>query len=205
MRTSLKNIRDRWEWKLHTLRHHYIDKFVFIHINKTGGSSIEKALRIPFEHKTALEKIKEIGRRQWERRYTFTVVRNPWDKVVSHYHYRVQTNQTNLGVKNIEFRDWVRLTYGNKDPFYYDKPKMFMPQYNWITDHDGNILVDFICRFENLSYDFDYVCKKLGKAVSLPHTKASKHSHYSDYYDEETIGIVASWFKKDIQNFGYRF
>ena len=92
-----------------------------------------------------------------------------------------------------------------KTPFYYNNPKMFQPQSDWITDLNGKILVNYICRFENLDDDFSYVCRKLGKSVSLPHVKASEHGHYSDYYDEETIKIVASWFKKDIQNFGYLF
>ncbi len=204
MRTLVIVARNRLAWELGTLRHRYFDNFIFIHINKTGGSSIEKALKIPFEHKTALEKIEEIGREQWESKLAFTVVRNPWDKVVSHYHYRVQTNQTDLGVRPVGFKDWVRLTYGNKDPFYYDIPKMFMPQSDWITDHDGQIIVEFICRFENLNDDFNHVCKKLGKTVSLPHIKASKRGHYRDYYDEETVEIVARWFKKDIKTFAYR-
>jgi len=192
--------------KLRALRNRYFDNFIFIHINKTGGSSIEKALKLPLEHLTALEIIKKIGCKQWQNRFTFTVIRNPWDKVVSHYHYRVQTNQTNLRVRTIEFKEWVRLTYGNKDSFYYDNPKMFMPQSDWITDHEGQVLVDFICHFENLDDDFSYVCKKLGKkAVSLAHIKGSKRGNYRDYYDDETIEIIARWFSRDIEDFGYYF
>ncbi len=187
------------------LRHRYLDDFVFIHINKTGGSSIEKALNLPFEHKTAIEKIDEIGRRQWDRRYSFTAVRNPWDKVVSHYHYRVQTNQTDLAIETVDFKKWVQLTYGSMDPIYYDKPKMFMPQSDWIVDRDGKVVVNFICRFENLSNDFRQVCSKLGKAAQLPHLKASKRGHYSLYYDDATEEIVGTWFAKDLENFGYQF
>lgn len=182
-----------------------LNSFIFIHINKTGGSSIEKALNLPFEHKTALEKIGEIGRQQWDSKFTFSVIRNPWDKVVSHYHYRVQTNQTGLGVNSIGFKEWVKLSYGNKDPLYYDKPKMFMPQFDWLTDDGGRVLVDFICRFENLADDFNVVCRKIGRNPSLPRLKASMRGNYSDYYDTESIEIVARWFSQDIENFGYTF
>ena len=121
MRPLVKKAGNRLTLKIATLRHSYIDNFIFIHINKTGGSSIAKALKLPVNpktvyHKTALEKIGEIGRQQWENRFTFTVIRNPWDKVVSHYHFRVQTNQTNLGIRRIGFKDWIRLAYGDKDP-----------------------------------------------------------------------------------------
>ena len=207
MFSFIKKVKNRIKLrqKIKTWRNIYLDRFVFIHINRTGGSSIGKALLLPFEHKTALEKINELGRRRWENKYTFTVIRNPWDRVVSHYHYRVQTNQTELGTNTLDFREWVQLTYGSKDSFYYDNPKMFMPQLEWISDHQGNILVDHICRFERLNDDFSSVCAKLRKSVTLPHVKASKRGNYRDYYDDDTFDIVAKWFRKDIENFGYQF
>ena len=191
--------------KVYRLRHQFVDKFVFIHINKTGGSSVERALKIPFGHETALEKIARMGRTQWDRRFSFTVIRNPWDKVVSHYHFRVQTNQTNLADNPIQFNEWVKLSYGEQDAFYYNDPKMFMPQSSWIADEDGRILVNQVLRFENLSAEFDDVCRSLGKTVALPNAKGSRRGHYRDYYDEEAIRVVADWFKRDIQNFGYNF
>ena len=205
MISTIIKSKDRFERKVTKLRHRNFDKFIFIHINKTGGSSIEKALNIPPEHLTALEKIEELGRKNWERRFSFTVIRNPWDKVVSHYHYRVQINNIDLSVRPIGFKEWVKRTYGIQDVFYYDNPKMFMPQSDWITDHNGRVLVDFVCRFENLDDDFSYVCEKLRKSTNLPHIKASKRGKYGNYYDEETIEIVARWFSKDIERFGYCF
>ncbi|PHS71719.1 MAG: hypothetical protein COB22_06860 [Cycloclasticus sp.] len=187
------------------MKHSYLDEFVFIHINKTGGSSIEKALNIPFEHKTALEKSAEIGQKNWNRKLTFTVVRNPWDKVVSHYHYRVKTNQTDLQDNPIEFKEWVKRAYGNQDAFYYDIPKMFMPQTNWISDKNGNFMIDEIIRFENLEREFNEVVKMIGKKVSLPHIKNSNRGNFREYYDEETIEIVQKWFESDIERFDYQF
>jgi hypothetical protein len=187
------------------LRHRYMDGFIFIHINKTAGSSIEKALKIPSEHKTALEKIQQIGQKNWDKKFTFTVIRNPWDKVVSHYHYRVKTNQTDLGVNPVEFTKWVKLTYGDKNAFYYDNPKMFMPQVDWIADKNAKILVDKIIYFENLESDFNVVLQKLGRTITLPHVKKSNHGIYREYYDPETIEIVNNWFGRDIEIFGYHF
>ena len=205
MRTLAKKTRNHLAKKLRVLRHRYFDNFIFVHINKTGGSSIQKALGIPFEHKTALEKIEEVGRGQWERKFTFTVIRNPWDKVVSHYSYRVQTNQTDMGAGSVGFKDWVRLAYVDKDPFCYDKPKMFMPQSDWIMNRDGQVLADRVCRFENLNEDFSCICKRLGRAASLPHIKPSDRGDYMGCYDKQTMAIVGSWFEKDIETFGYHF
>lgn len=191
--------------KAQLFRHKWMDKFVFIHINKTGGTSIAKALNIPPKHNTALEKIEEIGRKEWNDRFTFAVVRNPWDKVVSHYYYRVQTNQTDLGSNQIDFQEWVKRVYLDKSLPYYDKPKMFMPQINWVSDAEGKIIVDHVCRFESLEADFRKVCEHLNIVYALPHLKSSKRGNYRDYYDAETQGIVAEWYSQDIEKFNYSF
>ncbi len=180
-------------------------KIIFIHINKTGGSSVEKALGLRFEHKTALENIEKIGEEAWEKAFSFTVVRNPWDKVVSHYHYRIQTNQTDLKDKPIPFAEWVELAYGRQDSRYYDRPRMFMPQCDWVCDKQGRLLVDFVARFESLEQGFAEVCKRLKLDAQLPHLKQSKRGDYRQYYDEQSAQIVRDWFDKDIKQFGYSF
>ena len=188
--------------RLHTK---YMASVIFVHINKTGGSSIEKALKLPFQHRTALEIRDLIGVRRWESRFSFAFIRNPWDKVASHYHYRVKTDQTGMGDKHVPFAEWVRLAYGQNALPYYDKPKMFMPQMDWIADADGNVLVNFVGRFEGLQRDFQHVCEKIGWQATLPHLKQSERGDYRRYYDDDTAAIVAGWFAKDIAAFGYRF
>jgi hypothetical protein len=179
---------------------------LFVHINKTGGSSIEEALDLRSRHRTALQIIGEVGLQTWRDCFTFTVVRNPWDKVVSHYAYRVQTNQTGLRDSPVPFGEWVREAYGNRNPRFYDKPMMFMPQLDWITDTEGGILVNFVARFESLQGDFERVCARIGRAPRmLPHRKSSQRGAYPEYYDEETRQIVARWFRRDIEAFDYRF
>jgi chondroitin 4-sulfotransferase 11 len=187
------------------LRERFLLDFIFVHINKTGGSSVEKALGLRLDHSTALERRAKLGAAEWESRFTFTIVRNPWDKVLSHYAYRLRTEQTNLGSRPVDFRTWVRLAYGEQDPSYYDKPKMFMPQFRWISDEDGRIIVDFIGRFERLEADFAKVCDRIGRTTTLPHLKASPRGDYRGAYDDEAAEIVASRFAQDVEAFGYRF
>ena len=180
-------------------------EFVFIHINKTGGMSIEKALGLEKQHLTALEYKNLLGNRRWKKQFKFSIVRNPWDKVVSHFHHRVKTNQTGLGDNSIDFKDWVKLSYGEQNPKYYDYPKFFMPQIDWLTDSQGEISVDFIGRFENLENDFQFICEKIGAEAYLPLVNKSKRHEYHHYYDDTTKKIVEKWFEKDVDYFKYNF
>ena len=157
--------------KARRLRNAHWPRYVFIHINKTAGSSIERALNLRFEHKTAIEKRAELREYRWRRAYKFSFVRNPWDKVLSHYNYRVATNQTEMGDRHISFRDWVLRAYGDNDPRYYDQPRMFMPQCAWLTDEFGEVIVNFVGRFESLEDDFARICERLGVHPTLPHLK----------------------------------
>ena len=180
-------------------------RYIFIHINKTAGSSIERALQLRFEHKTAAEKRGELGDWRWNRAFKFSFVRNPWDKALSHYNYRVATDQTGMGDRHIAFRDWILRAYGEHDPRYYDQPRMFMPQYSWLTDGDGRIAVDFVGRFESLEDDFAKVCNRIGANCRLPHLKRSPHGHYSRAYDAESRDCIATAFAADLSHFGYSY
>lgn len=189
----------RW-WSRH------FAKALFVHINKTGGSSIERAFGMPFQHRTAQEFIDLVGLDRWRQCFTFAFVRNPWDKVASHFRYRVKTNQTALGDNPIPFSEWVLRAYGDHDPRYWDHPKMFMAQSRWVCDESGTLLVDFVGRFELLEKDFQYVCRRLGREAFLPHLKPSgAEVDYTHLYDAKSRDVVAERFAEDIHRFGYSF
>lgn len=197
VRTRLRQVRRRLWTK-------YLAPFVFVHINKTGGSSIEDALGLSFRHLTALELRAEMGARRWQRRFVFSFVRNPWDKVVSHYYYRLQTEQ--LGADPPSFNDWVRATYGDQNPEWLDSRRMFLPQMAWLADAHGELMVDFVGRFERLQLDFDEVCARIGRErIALPHLKGSRRPHHRELYQPDTRQIVGEWFAADIGSFGYSF
>lgn len=159
------------------------------------------------QHYTAREFKDMLGQQKFDNAFKFTFVRNPYDKVLSHYKFRVKTNQTNLGNNPFDFNQWIELTYGKKDPAFYDKPKFFMPQINWLTDQNDQVLVDFIGRFENLQQDFNIVCDYAGmERKTLPHlNKTKKTGSYRDFYNESSREIITEHFRKDLDYFGYEF
>lgn len=182
--------------------------FVFIHINKTAGTSIGRAIGIPRKlHLTAREIIDLVGEPAWADAYKFAFVRNPWDKVVSQYEFRVRTDKTGMGGGGVPFKEWVLRTIGEQpDPRYVDRPRLFIPQVEWLEDHSGQVDVQSIGRFEHLARDFARVCEDLGIAASLPHANRSPgRAHYREYYDDETAELVARRYRADLERFGYGF
>ena len=106
----------------------------------------------------------------------------------------------------ISFKDWVACTYGeNKDPYYYYRPKTFVPQVDWLKNDEGIIDLDKIIRFENLQEDFNLVANELGISDELPHINKTSKTNYRDFYDESTKRIIADWFHEDIKVFGYTY
>ena len=181
--------------------------FVFIHIPKTGGTSIVSIFGEAFQkHNTSKEVIDQIGKERWNEAYKFSVVRNPWDRIHSWYKFRVKHDQQKMRSKPISFKDWVACTLGEpKDLYYYYRPKTFMQQMDWIENDEGRIDMDRIIRFENLQADFDLVANDVGIRSQLPHINKTTETNYRDFYDEKTKQLVADWHQKDIQYFGYEF
>jgi len=190
-------------------------KCIFIHIQKTGGASIEQVLR---SNDTGVEANSHQGRRHmsarelqtfvpaetWSAYFKFAFVRNPWDRLVSWYHMCVQTPTANTFARYIKdnaptFDDFLKKTTTGI------AERTTRNQLDYVTDDRGELIVDFVGRYENLQEEFSIVKKKLDLATDLPHVNRSTHDNYRKYYNEETRDIVSKRFEKDIRHFGYEF
>ena len=181
--------------------------FIFVHINKTGGTSVGNAIGLPVKsHQTARGIIKRLGRDEWDKSFKFTFVRNPWDRIVSLYKYRLKKNRTRIASHQLDFDQWIEKTIGSQQSrYYYDNPKSFQPQVDWLKDNEGKISIDFIGRFEQLESDFKVVRKELGLQSDLPHLNATSRTPYQTYFSERSFDTVSDWFKEDILTFDYQF
>jgi len=141
------------------------------------------------------------GLAQFQSYFKFSFVRNPWDRVVSLY-LRQEGLQMRERMTFDEFVGWIR--YSSSTCIH---PTPHVNQLDWLVDPHGNLLVDFIGRFEHLEEDWRTVAGKLGVSPLLPHKKrnADKTRHYTDYYSEATKQIIAQKFRTDIDYFGYQF
>jgi hypothetical protein len=80
-----------------------------------------------------------------------------------------------------------------------------MSQHSYITDAQGGLIVDFVGHYEKLHKDFATVCSALKLTAELPHDNASMHTDYRTYYSPQTRELVSRRFKRDIELFGYDF
>lgn len=197
---------------------------IFIHIPRTGGTTIRQLFGWGYpgsptllndprpadlfsqlnnfavcHHADALRAMMTDA--EWASYYKFTVVRNPWDRMVSYYFY----SQTIKGLvePGETFTQWVHRRYVDHVTFYGGNSYGV-----WYKDDANNLLVDKICRYENFDNDVREICDRLGvlhPSVSIPRTNQIARDHYSVYYDTVSKDLVTELYAEDIKFFGYEF
>ena len=183
--------------------------FIYVHIPKTGGISIEKTLggRIG-DHRNIKRYIECLNKNMnlFHQYFSFAFVRNPWDKMVSNYFYDKKGGFSGKSpmfrTNQLEFNEWIKIIHT------FGKPKrMYTNQVDWITNFENKIDISFIGRFENLEEDWNTVCKKINIDTKLFHlNKTNRNEDYRIYYkDTEAIEVVAKLHHKDIETFNYKF
>ena len=137
----------------------------------------------------------------WERSFKFAFVRNPWDLVVSTFFY-IRANEAWFESHE---PDYARVACGGFQDFVRFYPMIAGDTLSMIADEAGEVIVDFVGRYERLEDDFAAVCRRLGISAELPHLNRSEHESYREYYDAATRSIVERHFARDIERFGYSF
>jgi hypothetical protein len=181
-------------------------KLLFVHIARTGGTSIEKSLvgedwwKIDpaTKHLSASQARRHYGEKTWRDYTTFAIVRNPWDRFVSMwtigYWYEPETHLK--GVRPRDFREFMRTL----------RPH---PAEHYATLHQHRILdeeLDYVLKFEALSGEFSAMLRARGlDDVALPVALKSERGPYRDYYDPELADSVAQTYATDIERYGYAF
>lgn len=210
-------------------------KFLFVHIAKTGGTSVRAALqrqrwRDPWAlpiylcnrfshlsgHRLAVKlprHAKVIAAKEllphevFASLFKFAFVRNPWDLQVSSFHHIRRERPQFLG-GHTEFADFLRWKLDPQRPYQYHLDTSIELQSDYLIDLHGRVVVDFIGRYERLVEDFATACGHIGiTPPSLPHRRQAtdRRSDYRAYYDEQTAELVARHFARDIALLGYRF
>ena len=156
-----------------------------------------------------------INRPTFNNMFKFCFVRNPYDRLVSEYFWKIKDNDTRLGLNcaNIDFRTFI-LRLENKFDYLLELPhhevSHFLPQHMFVCNTQDELMVDFVWKYEDgLETGLKTLLEELNyndvENISLPKNNVTRHKRkkYTEYYDEETKNIVYNLYKKDFDIFGY--
>lgn len=153
-----------------------------------------------FNHAPARRARRVIGPKAWKEWFTFAFERNPYDRVVSAYHY-IKKNREKAGIwdESTTFEAFVHST----------KEIENLHARGWgLYTVDDKIIVDKIYKFEELEASMADIYERLGIAHAKPLDKtktSTRKAGYQDYYTDETRAIVGKVFEKEIDVFEYAF
>lgn len=171
-------------------------KFVYIHVPRTAGTSIEKALKsysdrisensnstVYFSHISSakLKNHMEKDGQEWKNYFSFGFVRNPWERMVSYYLFFRKWEWFKEAWGTPSFFEWVSKGPLNKEriqELYPNHVSTIIPEsaFDLLFDSNGSQIVNYIGRYETLEQDFNFLCKRINLPTKpiLPHINSHK-------------------------------
>ena len=206
--------------------------YIFVHIPKTGGTSLALALegraaaddiligdtpkarkrrrRLKgvqaagrlWKHSTLADIDGLVSREFVAGAFTFAMVRNPWDRMVSYYHWLRGQSFDHPAVQlaaELEFDGFMRAPHTQASIRGHPYP-------SYLCDASAQERATLYIRLERFSEDAAPLWAHLGFELSLPHENAScRDKDYRSYYSDSSAQLVAELCAPDIERFGYRF
>lgn len=188
-------------------------KCIYVHIPKCAGVSLTKAIygNLAFGHVTVKKYMTIFSVNDMKNMFLFSIVRNPWDRLVSAYFF----------LKKGGFNDVDRLWFENNLSRYESFDEFvnkwvnstniwtfehFKPQYYYVY-LGGQLVVNRVYRFEELELAIKDLEVRLKRKIFLKHKNKNefRDSDYKSYYNDTTREIVAKVYSKDIRYFNYEF
>lgn len=165
-------------------------KATFFHIPKCAGSSIRKWLvdNVPGAvSDKAVHKVYDDLSNNGDLGVVFCCVRNPYERAVSAYHYKLAKTPDSFKKTHRDFEHYV----ANID----DKSKILQYEYGKKAD--------IILRYETLADDFVQIQQLFNCYEPLPHKNKSTHNQWKSYYTPRIRDIVYRRFAIDFKMFDY--
>lgn len=190
-------------------------QFIFVHIPRTGGTSLERLLLSlesidaweamnkkkfvdqlvgPAKHFKASRLQALAGLELWDKALKISIIRNPFDKVISHYFQPYYQNMNALSGNSLEF---------------------FLRAYSPAPHEDGFTCCDYLDRDVDVLIRYESYADQLCELLSplgVPRERVierigsvRKSVGYRKYYSTCTRRLVEKLYHNDIARFGYEF
>lgn len=208
-------------------------KYIFVHIPKTGGTSLSLALEAKAmkddiligdtpkakKRRKRYQDVQTSGRLwkharltdiyglatqdQIESYFVFTIVRNPWDRMVSYYHWlKAQSfKHPVVGIaREYSFAEFL-MNPVVQQGLQNDATR------HYTCDRGGIERCNMHLKMEELAKDVQHLEQHLGvKLPELPHhNRSERHKNYANYYDTDSKDMISKVFADDIKRFEYKF
>lgn len=188
---------------------------IFVHVPKAAGTSINKVLfGRTLGHYSAWE-IQSKFPSLYQKCFTFSIVRNPWDRVLSAYRFARIGRTDSMGVREPgqyripEFRsfahfvcDWLPYQDLESSDF------IFKPQSSFVCDPFGGIMVDHLGRVELIDETVSVLSERLGRKIVIENENTTVgviKDYRSEYVRSEMVEIINSLYLRDVKLFNYSF
>ncbi|WP_299698740.1 sulfotransferase family 2 domain-containing protein [uncultured Tateyamaria sp.] len=206
-------------------------KYIFVHAPKTGGTAMAQALEAramkddimlgdtpkALKRRRRLEGVKTRGR-LWKHStladieglvpsldglFAFTLVRNPWDRMVSYYHWLREQSFDHPAVAlagQMEFCDFACASQTRSS-------MQANPARRYMIDAAGRERCDLYIRLEHFDMDADPLWDHLGFRLQLPPrvNASDRAADYRGYYSDDAREAVTEACAEDVERFGYSF
>ncbi|WP_299680945.1 sulfotransferase family 2 domain-containing protein [uncultured Dokdonia sp.] len=183
-------------------------KTIFIHIHRTGGSSMISLLKKALPNQVDI--IAQHGNastmegkllQKYPDYFIFSMVRNPWDRILSWYSLVHKFDVQDIATERLRFEEYmisIAQDDGN-DSFLFNQLDYFENAIHTIQDIT-------IYRYEHYENEVQKIAKQLDIHIQeIPRVNNTKAKKYSDYYTEKSKALVAEKCARDIDYFGYSF
>ncbi len=206
--------------------------YIFVHAPKTGGTAMALALEgramkddiligdtpKALRRRGRLKRVTAAGR-LWKHAtladidglvdaaqiagaFTFTLVRNPWDRMVSYYHWLRVQRFDHPAVSLAQDLDFAGFLHHPQTGTAFRAH----PYAHYMTDAGGHERCRAYIRIEHLEADAAPLWAHLGFSLNLPRVNASdRDADYRSYYTDNDAARLADICAADIERFGYCF
>jgi hypothetical protein len=189
----------------------YTDKkVIFIHVPKAAGTSVALSLYGRSISHVSAKKFKKYFSKSFEENFTFSIVRNPYERLYSAYKF-IRSG----GTKEVPTNTKKKYMSDELDSFekfivnYISKVDLknedyvLQPQFWFTHDNDKNQLVNKVCKLENILDFVNYYTKLDPDYVLSHHNMTSNSKTKIEVYTPEMKELVDKIYFSDFELFNY--
>jgi len=191
--------------------------YIFIHIPKCAGTSIEKATNTidkeengygiidgdthkSYQHYLWSDYVSHLGKEKFESAFKFSLCRNPYTRIVSVYHFYSKFSK----MKFSDFLEYIKNYLNNSNQNTIGNTienEHLIPQYRFLFDHNDKLKINKLFKFEQFNEIETFFKNELGiNKIEKIFVSPAKQKHILTQQERD---IIYNLYEKDFLLLGY--